>query len=272
MKYVHNKNMMRTIGQSLTREQRRGLSVAKWVAAAWEKHQSRRSNSTQPAGRQATLIHLCDNQLALADSIYGRARNREQILPSSKGTYRREIGHGRYSSRCKFTRFTYEAHVESWCYISPCRRFIAYRAKMTDGLHHGGMYVPKGYLWQEDDRGMLMLVQARSGIEYHPTIEDIEQGKAHLRRCVLESLHARRRAENQQQAMESTMVTFADARRAGNCAAGIIAFCRRNGIEFHRVNCAVPYRKIMQFASGNESALVANAAKCAYERETLVSI
>lgn len=52
----------------------------------------------------------------------------------------------------------------------------------------------------------------------------------------------KREAKRIAKQLEHITITYTDARRAGNCEAGIIGYCRQQGIPFRKANVAIPYR------------------------------
>lgn len=140
--------------------------------------------------------------------------------------------------------------------------------------------LPEGWKWIKDELGIAAI--DTDGIDYHPhwtaelETEHILQGHAankERRRQQLEQKHHKVAFDIAFKAnVHNTWVLLEDSRRAGNCVEGSLAWAeQRLGIPRDDILAApfivmVPARRLM----GDERAEA--AARCAFERETTVSI
>jgi hypothetical protein len=145
---------------------------------------------------------------------------------------------------------------------------------------------PTGMQWQKDDSGVL-LRRLKDGMDYHPTIADLKSKNfaTRVRKAMTTNRALRiasRKIEQEQlrqkklieREIGNTPVGMEDAQRAGFCVNGTVAFCaQRLGLTKEEIIAgghlfAVPARRLL--ALGDERAK--KAVRCAWERETLVSI
>lgn len=153
-----------------------------------------------------------------------------------RGWYVKEINHGRYSSRCTYTKWSYEVKVTSTAFVTPARLFFWFA---NDPVRR--IKAPHGYHWDKDGNGVKLVANADSNADYHPDAHDLLTmtprqlaAKARenaairkaQRRQTQKEIAAIKRAED-----EGATVCVADSLRAGNCRAGTVTWARNHGLD-----------------------------------------
>lgn len=101
----------------------------------------------------------------------GRKQNFGKSEPTVSTTYLKTNNHGQYSSRCRYTRLTYTPMIQSWGYVvNPSHLFI--RIDRFDGFISKLIKSPRGYHWEVDLNGIMLVSNTNPSIQYHPDAED----------------------------------------------------------------------------------------------------
>lgn len=188
---------------------------------------------------------------------------------------------GRYSSRCRYTRYEHTPLVTSYVVITDDGAGISGRIQSTDY----SFTAPRGYSFTTDSLGVMLRGQ---GGDRHITASDIHRGEtptlwAKQIRAQIESRRAARVQEKRDardakvraREIGSCRVTLADSRNAGNCAEGTLRWVERC-LNIPRAEVidaghlfSVPASRVL-FKGCDPRAV--DAANAAWNRETAVSI
>lgn len=159
-----------------------------------------------------------------------------------------DINHGRYSSRCTYTHWTYQPVVGSWAII-----IWDGRLEYNYGADHRAyLSAPRGYHWDIDKNGVRLVANRDARIDYHPDSDDLRnysptrlvskmlglysQRKAALKQAAEEMRLERLSADERTRLIakaerEGAMVCLVDSLRAGNCLTGTISFAERHQLD-----------------------------------------
>lgn len=260
--------------------------------AKWKEQQEAKPAPIYP--RQILVIPDYDlSQLArnAAEKANPRLKNwespRPSIFPRAIGEYD-SIDNGRYSSRCKYTHWTYAPLYTSFGIITLGGKVLLYRRGFTGSLKSRILPAPSGMLWTINNG--LCLVRQSDEMDYHPTVADMQSPRfasvvrEAMARNYAARLAAKQEAKRQarfearfQRDLATTRVTLHDSRRAGNCIEGSLRFAERKlGLDRGSILAAghlftVPAKTLLRVANGQtEQAMRAVCA--AWTRETLVCI
>ena len=185
----------------------------------------------------------------------------------------REVDHGNYSSRCRYTRMSYHASVRCcgrvtsrrllWYYGSDCTVFLA----------------PRGWFFGRDDSGLFIARNGdhRVGHRYHFDSDDLHAGIRALTAAARNHRHRQQQAAKElalkkrlqdpklvRQALRlGVWVTFADSLRSGNCGAGTQRFCADFGLDPRR---AYPVDVVQRISAGQRNFQVQRAIDAAVQR------
>lgn len=205
-------------------------------------------------------------------TAHNRKKNWNPCEPSLFSTDVDAINHGRYSSRCTYTHYTYTHKIECWGAL--VGRYLYYRIDTVAGVKVGTVKPVRGWEWKIDANGICL---TNGKADYHPSADNLLNGMSALAMArVARENHQRRVVADRQEKqfrrnMQLSRVTLHDARMAGNCLAGTVRFCQSKlGV---RVRSENPYQSVSAadlLATGDPSA--ARAVQAAYDRETLVCI
>lgn len=176
-------------------------------------------------------------------------------------THIREVDHGRYSSRCTYTHYTYEPQVGSFAFLTSSGMVYVYRGQKYRFRN------THGYKWGKDANGLRLYRVAKPTDDYHPDSSDLigpDGKRATLRSLtaivrdnakVRNDVAARARAEKrrakdavQKAQREGCHVCVADSLRAGNCKAGTVNWAQRHGLDVSR---HYEPSKVMDLANGD---------------------
>lgn len=263
-------------------------------AAMAKKETSAKLASTQPARE----IHvLPDNDMYMearsaARDANKRIQNWEGAIPTTdkvaRGKYR-TTDHGQYSSRCKYTHYTYAPLYHSAITMGRSGCAVLHTYGFSGSIKSRAIKAPKGCKFERDDNGPLVR-RLSDGLDYHPTTSELKAPnfaariRAGLAATFTARAEARKMAKNQEREakifareIKSTRVTLSDSRRAGNCVEGTLAFAERK-LGVSRVDIlaagylfSVPAPKLLAVANGDKSRVDA-AVRIAWNRETTVCI
>lgn len=251
-------------------------------------HQQRQKNKTNilpsaiqwvrnPDRKSLPFVGLITNDMIPSPVRYKRAQNWRTPKLSFCKTEELCYNMGRYSFRCTFNKYEYVQYVESWgLFIG---RNLYYTIHTKNGIIKGWLTSPRGWSWKKINT-RLAIVNKR-GDEYHLLASEIFNGKngtwfaaqarnnGNIRRQ--EKRQSALLLANERAILSCVGVTMQDARRAGNCAAGILDFCRdRFNYEHEQNNIYKNFSAKLLKKIGGER--VENAIKRAIERATLVCI
>ena len=260
--------------------------------ARWKEQQEAKPAPVYP--RQTTAImdfDLASRASSAARHANGRISNweypRPSIFPRAIGEYD-SIDNGRYSSRCKYTHWTYSPRYTSFGIITLGGRVMLYRRGFTGSLKSRILPAPSGMLWTIDNG--LCLVRQSDKMDYHPTCEDLQSPRfasvvrEAMARNYAARLAAKQEAKRQarfearfQRDLATTRVTLHDSRRAGNCIEGSLQFAERKlGLDRGSILAAghlftVPAKTLLRIANGKTEQAM-RAVRAAWSRETTVCI
>jgi hypothetical protein len=245
------------------------------IKAAQAKRKARDNSQEMPrraTGMAATTLIDLGPAAAAAATSAGRTahpRRRNWNSPAACRTSKRPtvaaIDEGRYSSRCTYKKYSYTPHLRS------CGKCTAGLLVAFIGPDRIRIPAPRGWEFGNDVYGMFIARTSNSHREsyrYHFDSDDVKNGRTLVRaacRHEQEQKHVRRSRiardkaataanlanKRTQAARESLLtsgrvwVTFADARRAGSCAAGIRTFCSQHELN---PSTAYPLKAVQQLA------------------------
>jgi hypothetical protein len=240
---------------------------------------------------------IADNNLYHAARNAARDKNKRiQNWESAEPTVRRaSLGeyrttdHGQYSSRCKYTHYTYTPLYHSAITLGLNGCAVLHTYGFSGAIKSRAIKAPKGCKFSVDQNGLLVR-RISDSMDFHPTVADLKASDfaTRIREGLAANFVARREvaklAKNQQREakifareIKSTRVTLSDSRLAGNCVEGTLAFAERKlGIDRADILAAgylfsVPATKLLSVVNGDKSRVEA-AVKIAWARETTVSI
>ena len=288
---IHSKSQLYHIDR--TYRPRRATTQKQWVNSAYALHESREIRDTSVGSRKRCHLSLPDDchYSNLRDCMRKESRIRKPIRQTIPGfsSHIHAIDCGSYSMRVRYTRWEYNAIIESWSYVSEHGSAVYWSAKLDNGTNRGSMRAPKGYRFSVDD-GLLVVVRNACGTEFHPTALDLARGKSHLRTCVLESRRRRidlervaKRLQREkhlndlraiaeesrfQSALGTICVTEHDSRIAGNCDAGTREFIQRSRLSAG-LNRSVSAAVLLRISKAQQ---VMRAVRVAWNRETTIQI
>lgn len=200
--------------------------------------------------RQKRILPLGGACQDLANKIHAqnpRLKNWEGVKSSNTARGPAELkttNHGRYSSRCSYTHYTYSVIIRSWVVLLPETKKLV--AKIGD-YPQKIISAPRGYRWGADKNGVRLISIAHPTADFHPTAADLLLGARHCVKKLQENRKARwaveverrkakadaaqaerimRRAE-----AEGLSVCLRDSLRAGNCEAGTVQWASRHGLN-----------------------------------------
>jgi hypothetical protein len=230
------------------------------IKAAQAKRKNRDNSQEMPrrvTGLAATTLIDLGPAAAASATIAARTahpRRKNWNSPAACRTSKQPtvaaIDEGRYSSRCTYKKYSYNVHLRS------CGKCTAGLLVAFIGPDRIRIPAPRGWEFGNDVYGMFIVrtTETRESYRYHFDSDDVKNGRTLVRaachheqeqRAARRSRIARDKAEKAanlankrtQAARESLLtsgrvwVTFADARRAGSCAAGIRTFCSQHELN-----------------------------------------
>lgn len=177
-----------------------------------------------------------------------RKQNWESVRATKGPTQLQTNAHGRYSSRVRYTKYTYTPLIQSYGVATGKTLYLTY-----DGQRHT-FRAPRGYQWRRDENGIKLQSNSNREVDYHPTVADIVAGNKYLvaklksnyrqrqETAKLQRQQARKIKEKEQHYLaaikraekEGAMVCFADSIRAGNCVPGTERFAERHHLDRHQ--------------------------------------
>lgn len=265
-------------------------SIAK--KAIWEAHRTAKPAPIYPR----VTVTITDSSLAglardAARRANGRIKNWSTPCPTRVtvplGDYD-AINLGQYSRSCKYTRYEYKPCYTSYGVIAANGAALLYRRGFAGAIKSRIIHAPAGMRW--DSNNGLRLSRESDGMDYHPTVADLQSPKfaTVVRDAMAANYTARlnakreaRRAEKWERQFErdlaTTRVTLHDSRKAGNCIEGSLRFAERNlGIDRAAILAAghlftVPAKRLLAVANGETERAMA-AVRAAWNRETTVCI
>lgn len=140
---------------------------------------------------------------------------------------------------------------------------------------------PKGMKWKRDKDG-IFLERQTDGMDFHIACRDIARKnlagyvRGNMAANYKNRLQAQRLEKQFSDKVSSTLVTFTDARRAGNCVEGILGWAKRKlGMDKEQFLAApwlvqIPAKLLLRLDPENQ--LVKNSINQAWLRENTVSI
>ena len=160
------------------------------------------------------------------------------------------IDHGRYSSRCTFTHYTYRPVIGSWAFIKGDSLEFHYTGKISILLP------PSGYSWKKDANG-IHIISTDGKKDYHPDSDDLRNySKSDIRAKALNNYKIRKEELKQQKRnlllikkaeKEGAMICLKDSIRSGNCQVGTINFANRHNLNPQK---HYPPTQLLKIANG----------------------
>ena len=226
-------------------------------------------------------LSCCAMKLRLS----GRACRRLRYSPTVHRSRREDISEGRYSSRCKYTKYRHDVYIRSFVRVSPRGGALVYLADSDDGPIRKPLRAPRGYRWKIDQNGLALQSKSVKSADYHPDAGDLLAGVSHVRtrlHDLRKERYASRVAEARAKRLTSEInaaypfpalhinggelaarVTMQDSRIAGNCMVGTANFARRLGVDPDYYYASLPGNVLLR--TGNDRAMA--AARVASLRE-----
>lgn len=217
-------------------------------------------------------------------SEHSRKQRWRSPVETTVSTHVRNINCGRYSSKCRYTKWDHQQHVESWGAVSADGEHLHYTIDTADGLKSGSRKAPRGWTWQRDKLGIKIVSLANAKLDYHPTALDILDPDVRALCRAARQMYKVRRAnerEARRQAKQSARLAAREARLTkqaeklgvwvclrdslayGNCEAGTLAFAANYGL-----NPALHYtpQQLLTLVANGDRSRVAGAIACALRR------
>ena len=229
---------------------------------------------------------LAQEARAFAEKQKPRVQNWTSAKPTDKETTfsvdTNDLGN--YSSKCRYTRYTYTPRYRSFATIAKGGCAVIYKWGEKSKL----IKAPSGMRF-ENENGTLLVRRLSDGMDYHPSGTDLEADgfAGHVRKIMAENYKKRQTAKREMAAhqkvektflrdVRTTLVTLNDSRAAGNCVEGSLQFAERK-LHIPREEIlagghlfAVPAVKLMEAGKGEPR--VEQAVRKAWMRETTISI
>jgi hypothetical protein len=235
-------------------------TLSKSVEAAYRKHEERQARKLvdeQDAKRVPNILQwlradsqrrwdvkppacACEIELNRHDirpTSHPRAKNWLRSRASFEASNVEVIDEGRYSSRVRYTKYSYRQHIECWGAVL-CGRLWC-RIDTNDGLRKLILSAPRGWRWSRDQNGIVLL--GPGNIDYHPDAYDLlarnplkvcqRQARQNAKKRRQEQRQARREAAIIRRHERSVRVCVRDSLRAGNCYGGTVGWCERHGFD-----------------------------------------
>lgn len=174
---------------------------------------------------------------------------------------------GRYSSRCRYTRYEYYQSYHSMVVIARSGGCAIYAAEGKIRARH---LAGKNEKFRRDQYGPMIV---RGECEYHPTPAEWGMSPRKFRAAINAGISAIRAGKRQKieeaKKLRGVAITLHDSVRAGNCVQGTTIAALRAGASREHVEAGYPV-PASRFDLTEER--VARAASQAYLRETLIAI
>ncbi len=171
------------------------------------------------------------------------------------------VNHGRYSHACRHDRLSYTPVLRACGTVTPGR------ALFLIGNDTIRLRAPRGWRYGRDENGLYLTRtgETREAYRYHPTSDEWSAGLAAIRSAAIAHEQTQRQVardarEQQRQARKDAdllatipvYVCLRDSRKAGNCAAGTVAWARRHDLDPRQ---HVPADIVRRLADRNPQAL-----------------
>jgi len=185
------------------------------------------------------------------------------------------INHGRYSSKCRYIRYSYSPMYHSELKIA--KSSGEYAEFWQGGKLVKKLWAPSGLKFGWDNNGPLVI--SKDGTEYHFDHSDLKAKNfaQNLRNKLSKTRLARREIKNSQKAqklldkeLKRVSITIQDSRRSGNCLQGTINYLTQMGYD--RRFIVSPLASIPAKELDLTIPRIRAAAIAAYQRETLECI
>jgi len=198
-----------------------------------------------------------------ARAKYPRRRNWDHAAETIHKSYVATINHGRYSSRCRYTRNSYRPQFRS------CGCVTAGQALLLIGEMKYRFLAPRGWKYGRDANGLYLVRhnESRKVFRYHPNSDEWVRGIAAIRAAAINHesnqrklISESRQKQRQQRSMQKAMkkfgvevyVCFRDSYKSGNCAAGTATWARKNKIN---TRSHIPVKVIKRLAGDDRQVL-----------------
>lgn len=195
-----------------------------------------------------TTIILGGGHMPPRASVDLKKRNWRYPISTFTPSCIRTHNEGRYSSRCRYTRWTYTPEIESWGTITtPSSLYVS--IDTHDGLFQEDVQAPRGWHWALDADGIALVSNTDARVNYHPVSTDflVDRPSFAMARTARENAKKRRALARVARKDQADARAFArlvrDAERqgcrvcpkdsmvAGNCHAGTMAWADRHSIH-----------------------------------------
>lgn len=187
--------------------------------------------------------------MAMSNAYDRYPRRKNWLTPSPDATSKRptvqEIDNGRYSSRCKYTHWTYRPQIRC-CGIVTKKRLLWFH-----GENKTLMFAPKGWKFGRDNLGLYIVRNKENRVEfrYHFSGDDLVN-KSTLRNAAIEHERtqiesAKRKTEESRNAKKiaklkklalklGVFVTARDSVNSGNCGVGTKRWADDHGFDIRK--------------------------------------
>lgn len=199
-----------------------------------------------------------------------RVKNWDYPSPTIKPSGILVHDHGRYSSKCWYTKHTYEPTYVSYLKVAKSGEILF----LIQENYKRRIFAPSGLKFGIDEYGVYVI--SKDGTEYHPTIDDFKSScfaktvREHLSDARRKRANAQKEEKEFNRLVRNCYVTIQDARRAGNCMNGIIGYMTRIGYTKRFI--VSPYAKVLAKQLKMNDVRVKRSINKAIERETMISI
>lgn len=205
--------------------------------AAFELHENRikKNNQSKNTGWHLLPVRIDDPEVVKIRDTFKRIRNwtNPRVDIANHGQYK-TIDCGRYSGMCKYTRYEYVPIIRACCWLFPHSNKIAIRLYALPLLV---LSAPRGWEFAADKNGICIRMKNNHTCNYHPFADEFQSKKiselCQIARDNYQTLQKIKRIEKLVKNIpdEQVIISIRDARKAGNCLAGIQNFMRAHNIH-----------------------------------------
>lgn len=125
------------------------------------------------APRNCITIKIGSNRIDYISRIYdNKKKNYTSVHPCFKPSHLKTNSHGRYSSRCKYERFTYTPMIQSFGYMVN-KNTLYFRTDTDQGIISRTIKAPRGFHFAIDHLGFKIQSNSIKSMDYHFTCLDL---------------------------------------------------------------------------------------------------
>jgi len=206
--------------------------------------------------RNCITIPIGTRRSSYISRIYDhKKKNYTDIQSCFKPSHLKSNNHGRYSSRCKYDRFSYTPMIQSFGYLIN-KSTMYFRTDTDDGIISRVIKAPRGFYFAIDHLGFKIQSNSIKSMDYHFTALDLlpyaikknDYKSGQLMVAIAKSNHKARKQVDLKSAIFSddpkkvnkvikeaerlqVQISIVDSIRAGNCLSGTQVWAMRNHLS-----------------------------------------